>query len=50
MKFDPAMVQRIREKGFDGVEFKIESIIQVNSLPMLLGLREDELQEQLAGV
>ena len=46
------MVERIRRDGFDGLEFHIDTIIPVTSLPMLLGLREDELQEhqKLAGV
>ncbi len=52
MQFDPAMIERIKREGFDGLEFKIDTIIPITNLPMLLGLREDEQQghPQLAGV
>ncbi len=52
MQFDQAMIERIKRDGFDGLEFKIETIIPVTNLPMLLGLRKEEMegQTQLAGV
>ena len=51
MQFDPAMIERIKRDGFDGLDFKIDTIIPITNLPMLLGLREDEQQghPQLAG-
>jgi len=42
MRFDRAMIERIRHNGFDGVDFKVESIIPVANLPLLLGLRREE--------
>ncbi|MDO8675934.1 MAG: hypothetical protein Q7K71_07495 [Candidatus Omnitrophota bacterium] len=52
MQFDPAMIERIKRDGFDGLEFQINTIIPITNLPLLLGLREDEQQghPQLAGV
>ena len=47
MRFDRAMIQKIKRDGFDGVEFRIDSILPV-SLPLLLGLRKEE--EELVGV
>jgi hypothetical protein len=47
MHFDPAMIQRIRAQGFDGLEFKIDSIVPLTDLPVLLGL-ESGKEEQLA--
>jgi acyl carrier protein len=41
MQFDTAMIQKIKQEGFDGVEFKINSIVPV-SLPLILGLRKEE--------
>jgi acyl carrier protein len=41
MQFDRAMIQKIKQEGFDGVEFKINSIVPVN-LPLFLGLRKEE--------
>ena len=38
MQFDSAMVERIRRKGFDGVEFTIESIVPAGNLSAFLGL------------
>ena len=38
MKFDPAMVARIRRNGFEGVDFEIESIIPIVNLPQFLGV------------
>jgi len=32
MQFDPALVDRIRREGFDGLEFQIEKIIPVSNL------------------
>ncbi|GEM_PF-3562980 len=51
MQFDPAMIERIKRDGFDGLDFKIDTIVPITNLPMLLGLREDEQQghPQLAG-
>ncbi len=46
MQFDPAMIARIRKSGFDGVNFEVESIIPVANLPLLLGLRKEEIQAQ----
>ena len=51
MTFDPATVDRIKREGFDGLEFRIQSIIPVTNLPQFLGLeqtREKELAK--AGV
>jgi hypothetical protein len=48
VKFDPAMVERIRREGFDGLEFKIRSILPITNLPLLLGLRKEE--ERLAQI
>ncbi len=41
--FDPAMVERIKQNGFDGFEFNILSITPVTSVLPLLGLRKEEL-------
>ena len=51
-KLDPDVIEHIRRQGFDGLEFKIDTIIPITNLPILLGLREDEQQghPQLAGV
>ena len=38
MQFNPAMVERIRREGFDGLEFSIQSIVPVADLPRFLGL------------
>jgi tetratricopeptide (TPR) repeat protein len=38
MQFDPAMIERIKREGFDGLEFHIQSIVPVTDLPQLLGL------------
>ena len=38
MRFDPAMIERIRQEGFDGLEFNIESIVSVTNLHQLLGV------------
>ncbi|MBF0489693.1 MAG: hypothetical protein HQL15_03625 [Candidatus Omnitrophica bacterium] len=38
MKFDQAMVARIKQEGFEGLEFKIESIVPVANLLLLLGV------------
>ncbi len=48
MQFDPAMIERIKREGFDGLEFKIQSIVPVTDLPLLLGLTSSE--GRLAGV
>ena len=50
MRFDPAMVERIKRDGFDGLDFHIQSIVPVSDLPLLLGLRKEEIQQQLAGI
>jgi len=42
MQFDPAMIERIKREGFDGLNFEIQKMIPVTNLPVLLGLREDE--------
>ena len=47
MHFNAAMIQKIKRDGFDGAEFKIESILPAN-LPLLLDLRREE--EGLVGV
>ncbi|MBF0504930.1 MAG: hypothetical protein HQL14_07500 [Candidatus Omnitrophica bacterium] len=41
MQFDRSMIQRIKHSGFDGLEFRIESILPVTNLRMLLGLKEE---------
>ncbi len=48
VKFDSAMIERIKREGFDGLEFTIQSIMPVSNLPMLLGLRKEE--ERLAQI
>ena len=48
VRFDPAMVERIKREGFDGLEFNIQSITPLLNLPMVLGLRKEE--EELARV
>jgi hypothetical protein len=48
VKFDKAMIERIQRDGFDGLNFKVNSILPT-SMPILLGLqprKEDE--ERLA--
>ncbi|HLD88029.1 MAG TPA: SNF2-related protein, partial [Candidatus Omnitrophota bacterium] len=51
IQFDRAMIGRIKRDGFDGLEFKIETIVPVINLPILLGLRKEEMEghPQLAG-
>ena len=39
MRFDPAMLARIKRDGFDGLDFYIQSIMRVTDLPLLLGLK-----------
>ena len=46
MQFDPAAIERIRRDGFDGVDFEVQSIIPVTNLPLLLGLRKEEIEAQ----
>jgi len=36
LNFDPAQIARIKRDGFDGLEFKIESIVPVMNLPGIL--------------
>jgi hypothetical protein len=36
MQFDPAMAERIRKEGFEGIEFTIQHIIPVDNLQQLL--------------
>ena len=36
--FDQTMINRIKARGFDGLEFHIQSIVPVTNLPLLLGL------------
>ncbi|MDO8675846.1 MAG: histidine phosphatase family protein [Candidatus Omnitrophota bacterium] len=53
MQFDPAMIERIKREGFDGLDFKIDTIVPITNLPMLLGLRKEEQESrppQLASV
>ena len=38
MQFDPAMIERMRTEGFDGFEFRIETITPITNLPLLLGV------------
>ena len=38
MRFDQAMVARIKRDGFDGLDFEIERIIPVTNVPLLLGV------------
>jgi hypothetical protein len=38
MQFDPALVEKIRKEGFEGVEFSIDSIAPISNLPLLLGV------------
>jgi 6-phosphofructokinase len=40
VRFDPAMMARIRREGFDGLNFQIEAIELVTDLPLLLGLKD----------
>ncbi len=35
IKFDAAMITRIKQNGFDGIEFKIETIVPITNLPFL---------------
>ena len=39
LQFDPALIARIRREGFDGLDFKIQSIVPVTDLRLLLGLK-----------
>ena len=39
MRFDPAMIARIKRDGFEGIDFHIQSIVPVTDLPLLLGLK-----------
>ena len=43
MQFDLALIARIKREGFDGLDFKIQSILPVSNLPLLLGLKEYEI-------
>jgi len=36
--FDPAMVERIKKAGFDGLDFEIKTILPINNLPSFLGI------------
>jgi len=38
MQFDAAMIKRIQSQGFDGLEFKINSILPVTNIPLFLGI------------
>jgi hypothetical protein len=40
MRFDPAMIERMKTEGFDGLEFNIRSIVPVTDLPILLALKQ----------
>jgi len=39
MQFNPAMIARIRQEGFDGIDFQIQSILPAKDLRLLLGLK-----------
>ncbi len=41
MNFDSAMIARIKTEGFDGLEFKIRSIVPLTNLPVFLSLESD---------
>ena len=41
MRFNHAMIDRIKNRGFDGFEFKIESIVPFTNLPLLLGFESN---------
>jgi len=43
MRFDPALIERIKHQGLDGLDFQIQSIIPVSDLPLLLGLKASEV-------
>jgi hypothetical protein len=47
MQFDPTLIEQIKQEGFDGLEFTIQSIVPVSNLPLLLGL-ETSPEQQLA--
>jgi len=34
------MLERIRREGFDGLEFRIQTIVPIPNLPVLLGLKK----------
>jgi len=38
VRFDQAMIQRIKHEGFDGLEFQIQSIVPVRDLSLMLVL------------
>jgi hypothetical protein len=50
MQFDPAMIERIKTEGFDGLEFRIKSIAPAPNLPLLLGLESSKEEKRSAGV
>jgi len=43
MRFDPAMVARIKREGFDGLDFHIQNIVPVSDFSSLLGLNVSEV-------
>ncbi|MBF0504191.1 MAG: hypothetical protein HQL14_03715 [Candidatus Omnitrophica bacterium] len=47
---DRTVFDRIKAEGFEGLEFKIESIVPMTNLPLLLGLKPHPQEGQLAGV
>ena len=47
LRLDPAMIERIKTEGFDGLEFNIQSIIPVTNLSLLLGLGSDTAHLQV---
>lgn len=40
MQFDPAILERIKKEGFEGLEFKIQSIQPVSNLSHFLGIEK----------
>jgi len=41
MRFDRAMIERIKTRGFAGLEFHIQSMVPLTNLASFLGLRQD---------
>ena len=52
IKIDQAVIERIRREGFDGLEFKIQSMVPVTNLPLILGLstQQSPLQQLIPSV
>ena len=50
LHLSPSMIAIVKSGAFEGLDFKIQSIVPISNLPMLLGLESVKQEAQSAGV